>query len=652
MAPLVTQLRARIRTFGVAEGIFIFLLAAWAALWLAWPGGLLEPLAWLAMILSGAWVGVRLLRRAVRTALWRLRNRLYIAYVFIAFVPVALILTLAGLGAWMFASQTALYLVVSELDRRVDLIRAAAQFVVRMPAEGREESIRQLTSYYRSRFPGFELLLKDGVERRYPEDAAVTAPPEGWGEAGGILLKERRLYGWAHARNGSKEATVLAPFTADYLSGMVPGLGEVDYLPPVAPDAPAGARPARPPPGGPHKGRLPSPVNRLDFVVWWFSSVPAALWGSPGKTRGIVLTVRSRPSAVYRTVASQKADVVEDLLPVVFAGVAVLFLIVELISLFIGVSLTRTITRAVHGLYEGTRKVREGDFSHRIQADGSDQLAELAASFNSMTGNLERLVAVAKEKERLQAEIEIAREVQYQLYPRVAPELGRLRLKALCNPARMVSGDYYDYQALGPSMLALAIGDVAGKGISAALLMATVESSVRTQIRHCLDAAAGDGSAPAIVSTSKLVAQLNQHLFAHTSPEKYATFWFGVYDEQSSVLTYTNAGHLPPILLRKGQATLLEINGMVVGAFPFAEYDESRLKLESGDVLVCYTDGVTEPENEYGEMFGEQRLIEIVAKNADRDNDEIIASVMESVRQWTGSPELQDDMTLLVARRE
>ena len=133
----------------------------------------------------------------------------------------------------------------------------------------------------------------------------------------------------------------------------------------------------------------------------------------------------------------------------------------------------------------------------------------------------------------------------------------RLLLTAVCNPARLVSGDYYDYQQVGDSSIAIVIGDVAGKGISAALLMATVQSSFRAQLRGSLERAAGPGNDEmrASVSTSRVVSHLNQQLYADTAPEKYATFFLGVYDETTSTLTYTNAGHLPPILLREGEAT-------------------------------------------------------------------------------------------------
>jgi sigma-B regulation protein RsbU (phosphoserine phosphatase) len=234
------------------------------------------------------------------------------------------------------------------------------------------------------------------------------------------------------------------------------------------------------------------------------------------------------------------------------------------------------------------------------------------------------------------------------------PNIECVNVTAICTPARMVSGDYYDYQQIGATAVAIAIGDVAGKGISAALLMATVQSSFRSQIRGTIEFAAPVGqqsaSRPA-VSTSMLVTNLNKQLYADTSPEKYATFFLGVYDDTSGTLTYTNAGHLPPVLIREGSAERLEVNGTVVGAFPFAAYGESRIELRTQDLIVFFTDGITEPENEYGEMFGEERLIELIQRNAHRSEREVADSIVESVREWTGSDELQDDMTLLLVRR-
>ena len=185
---------------------------------------------------------------------------------------------------------------------------------------------------------------------------------------------------------------------------------------------------------------------------------------------------------------------------------------------------------------------------------------------------------------------------------------------------------------VGETQVALAIADVAGKGISAALLMATLQSSLRTQLQNVLDVvpAGGRGTQGAGISTSHLVSNLNHQLYSTTAPEKYATFCLGIYDEPSSMFTYTNAGHLPPLLVRDGKAEPLDVNGTVVGAFPFSQYDESRVELHPGDLLVFYTDGVTEPENEYGEMFGEERLIDLLERNAHLDEEEIIHIVLDA----------------------
>jgi sigma-B regulation protein RsbU (phosphoserine phosphatase) len=170
--------------------------------------------------------------------------------------------------------------------------------------------------------------------------------------------------------------------------------------------------------------------------------------------------------------------------------------------------------------------------------------------------------------------------------------------------------------------------------------MASIQSSLRTQLGH------GEKHSPA-----EIVTRLNSHLCASTSTEKYATFCLGLYDEGSSTMTYTNAGHIPPILIRGGVAHRLDVNGTVVGAFSFAKFDQSSISLESGDLLALVTDGVTEPENQFGEMFGEERFIDLIAKSAKKNEQEIVDRVLDAIRQWTGSDELQDDITLLLVRR-
>src|SRR5262249_33742496 len=156
-------------------------------------------------------------------------------------------------------------------------------------------------------------------------------------------------------------------------------------------------------------------------------------------------------------------------------------------------------------------KVESGDFSHRISVHTKDQLSELASSFNGMTGRIEQLIREVKEKEKLESELEIARQVQAQLFPKEVPKLPTLQLAGICNPARVVSGDYYDFIPLGSTGAAVVIGDISGKGISAALLMASLQASLHAQLAM----AGGD------LSTAALVTRLNRQLYENTPPEKY-----------------------------------------------------------------------------------------------------------------------------------
>ncbi|MDX2151570.1 MAG: SpoIIE family protein phosphatase [Bryobacteraceae bacterium] len=643
-------------SFTLLEKVFLALALLAVALWFAGAGGFFAGLVTFAAVSLGAWLGIRLLVRGIRRAIWRLRNRLIVTYVFIAVVPIILILFLAQLGASVLAQQVGVYLVNSELDRRLAFIRSGASGFLRVPPQARPLFIQRNGTFVRERFPGFQMLARDSKEEyRFPADSDLAFPPSGWNPAYGLVARDGLLYAWALERKDDLQVLAMAPITRQFLADLVPNLGLIDLV--WFPDPDRSNRGTR---ARPHDDRpadspgIPPGANFFDRAILWGTAIPVSLWAEPQKQDSYLLSVHTRVSAILNVVFSGGWER-PGLLQILY-GLAMLLLVVQIVSLVIGVSLTRTITGTVHAIYEGTERVKEGDFGHRIAIKGNDQLAELAMSFNSMTENLQRLVTVEKERERLQAELEIAREVQDALQPRVAPRVKRLRVTTACNAARMVSGDYYDYQMLGETRLALAVGDVAGKGISAALLMATVQSAFRTQIRHCVEAAAkatngGASSVITAVATSQLVTQLNQQLYDYTAAEKYATFFLAFYDDESGEMTYTNAGHLPPLLIRDGEAHKLEINGMVVGAFPFARYGESQVRLESGDLLVCYTDGVTEPENEYGEMFGEERLIDVLIRNARRDENEIAAAVTGAVRQWTGSPELQDDMTLVLARR-
>jgi sigma-B regulation protein RsbU (phosphoserine phosphatase) len=670
------DLKSRWKRLGKLDKAFTFLLLLYLALLLFAAGSAFTVLLQFLVIVLGAWIVLRLTRIALRKAIWRLRNRLLVTYLLIAVVPILLILTLAGLVNHLLASQIAVYLVRTELDRRVASMQSATDNIIRATPATRTETMHRTAEIYRERFPDLVLMIEDnGTMLRWPQNSAVQFPARSAGNVSGIGTQGEHYFAWSQVVQDGTRCIAATPLTRRYLSEMVPGLGDVFFRPvSTAPKKPpakglqiktdaskqaavtAGDQQFDLRPSGLDApgAALPPPVNSLDLDVLWFSLLPTSDWVDPSRSVFGMLGVHTRYSAILQIILTRKVDDLQSVLPIALLAVSIAFLIVELIALIIGVSLTRTITGAVHSLYHGTQRVMQGDFSNRIKVSGRDQLADLSRSFNSMTENLERLLAVAKEKERLQAELEIASEVQAQLYPKTIPIVRTLRVTGLCEPARMVSGDYYDYQNLSENRLAIAIGDVAGKGISAALLMAAIQSAMRMELRSCLEMAAPshvpvNGTR---LSTARMVTELNQQLHATTAPEKFATFCIALYDDDSGIITYTNAGHLPPILIRNGDATRLDVNGTVVGAFPRSQYDESKIQLLSGDLLIWYTDGITEPENEYGEMFGEERLIELVAKQAASDDRKIIDAVMQAVRQWTGLPELSDDMTMLLARKQ
>jgi len=633
--------------------------------------GLIEFLFVLLAIILGAIY----LRRFIRSALWRLRNRLIITYVFIGVVPIALLLTMLGIALYILMGQVAVYLVTSELKQRNELVADCAYGlawdVVDHLGHGQmvESGANDFLSTLRARHPHLRAVIRT-------MDRTFAVPPERklygipvWSQVGftGLVSSDHDYALAAHVRRSrsdvSAEVFAFEPADAALLSRLLPGLASIGFLEIEKStgnrlsqqdgerDEPVFLQAGNGNDGASEAGSLAAlPAARAwwDIVVRWGAPVSVRSWGE-GRSFPAVVWVRSRPALIIDRLFSLSEEWASAL-KLALMSVGILFLAVEIISFISGIGMTRSITRSVADLYDATLKIKVGDFSHRIPIRTHDQLSELAGSFNSMTENIQGLIRESKEKERLESELEIAREVQSQLFPARVPHLSTLELQGLCNPARAVSGDYYDFVSIDSEWMALAIGDIAGKGISAALLMASIQSSLRAQLIHGNGwSALLPGNLP--VSTSKLVALLNRQLFENTSAEKFASFCCAVYNDRTGNLIYTNAGHPPPILVRGGRVTRLRISGMVLGVLPDNHYECDSISLEPGDLLVAFTDGITEPENEYGEEFGEQRLSELLIHNARRPLDELATIITQAVGEWSRSPEPHDDMTLLMARR-
>ncbi len=387
-------------------------------------------------------------------------------------------------------------------------------------------------------------------------------------------------------------------------------------------------------------------------------STPCA--GRQVATCAVVALVTSRPSLLYQRLFRNSLTIGGGIRSILIL-IAVLFACLELFSILLASRLSRTITHSVSDLYHATREVDQGRLNYRIPVSRQDQLAALSRSFNNMSASLMRLLEEQKEKERLQSELAIAQEVQANLFPRTDIRLGGLELHGLCRPARTVSGDYYDFLVLGSGALCLAIGDISGKGISAALLMAGLHSAVRAyrfaseeMFATYPDGFMQDGQAHAaefFQSPGNLMRLLNLHLYRSTQTEKYATLFLAHYDAATRALRYSNGGQLPPLILRPdGSIVRLDRGGTVVGLLDNMEYEEGAVTLNPGDLLIAYSDGVTEPENEFGD-FGEIRMVELIHSNRHLPLEEISACVAKALEDWIGADEQPDDITLVLARQ-
>jgi sigma-B regulation protein RsbU (phosphoserine phosphatase) len=424
-------------------------------------------------------------------------------------------------------------------------------------------------------------------------------------------------------------------------------------------------------------GTETAPVNLLDLTVRFPSTEPVTDWAT-GAPDSVFFTVQSRPSRLYNQLfGSSLSGVVTDVLRISLIILCVVFALIELLALWMALRLSRTITASVADLYHATQHIDSGDLNYRIGVTRTDQLAELSRSFNTMAGSMQKLLVEQKEKERLQNEISIAQEVQANLFPLHARGIAKLDLHGVCRPARSVSGDYYDFLVFHKEAhngvvgrketgVGIAIGDISGKGISAALLMATLHSAVRAY-RFASEELVYSESAVAALTASRderggdcdelfqspgrILSLLNRHLYRSTQPEKYATLFLAHYDADSAKLTYSNAGQLPPLVLRPdGSIRRLDQGGTVVGLMDGMHYDEDSFHMQPGDILVAYSDGVTEPENDFGE-FGEERMMEVVARYRHQPLHIISNQVMLALDAWIGAEEQPDDITLVLARQ-
>jgi phosphoserine phosphatase RsbU/P len=692
---------------GLAIGLFLLekLIGLFAASWSSYLSGWVEFLAVVAallfFILGFVWVKRRIL--------WRVRNRLIVTYVFIGVIPAILLITMAVITLYGLGGQFAVFAVTSEIQSRLQSMEAANDAIgseLAAHLERGEKPVAASLAGLRQRDSSWDRrsVCAWYGEKKLPlcdefDGTTITYPGFLKDNFRDIVRDNNQLLlrVGSSIPVGASRLTVVTsePFDKEFVGKIASKLGEVTLYSPAINDK---ASREKPPPGvnapvlpGNEKnqntvvirqgsgkdvnqqvlpavfsaGTVPTASGAFDREITFGAPLAVVNWKS-GKSEntGAFVQVTTRVAALYNRLFGTWGEFVLGVAYILLA-LAIFLAIVELVALIIGTRMTRTVTAAVAQLYEATGHVDRGDFSHRIPVKSRDQLAQLSLSFNSMTASIEKLIEEQKEKQRMENELAIAQEVQAQLFPRQISEIESLEVHGFCRPARTVSGDYYDFLTASSHKMILAVGDISGKGISAALLMATIHSAVRAysveslpQIREpiAVGAVAGAGRMMASwpegidVSPSALLSLLNHQLYESTPPEKYATLFLGIYDGRLRRMTYSNGGHLPPIVISEnGAISKLEAGGTVVGLFDNMCYDEGSIDMQPGDVLIAYSDGVTEPENDFGE-FGEQRLIELVQRNRNQPLTQITQIVTHAVDDWIGDKEQPDDVTLVLAR--
>ncbi|MGB9463678.1 MAG: SpoIIE family protein phosphatase [Candidatus Acidiferrum sp.] len=591
--------------------------------------------------------------------LWSLRNRLIVAYLFIAVVPVLLLVTLAIVSGLLLYTQLGGYLLYEDMHQRIQMIsdgsdQIAAALGSVTPEVRTEVSERVVAAQehkvYDQALPGLVVEFSNDSSLLQK----VAGPPHD--HFAGLIQQDGKLslFGLraVETAHGTRVVTLRVPVTPEFLATLASDVGAIhlDILERYG--------------GGPRtsviyplndgeyqalrsisaRNRFTQEAERwLDPVVNGiskFEAIHLRADGSIGRSWPVIARFSARPSRLNARIFSSVGEL-GRLYVIGFTVVSAIFLILELAALVTGIVMTRRITKAVSDLYHATQYVKTGDWTHRVRIERRDQLGVLGESFNDMTGSISGLLEESKKRQRLENEISIASEVQNQLFPQKLPSVEGVELEAICKAARTVSGDYYDFIQLSPTHLAIALADISGKGISAALLMASLQAALRSQLLS-------PGSEK--MSTAELVARLNMHLVRNTADDRFATFFIAVYDSATRTLRYTNAGHLPGFLICNGTSKHLDKGGMVLGVMEDYVYEEDSVIVPPNALLVEYSDGLVEPENVYGEEFGIRRLQEAAIRVQGSIPRVVGESLMIAAEEWAGTPEQADDMTVVVAR--
>jgi serine phosphatase RsbU (regulator of sigma subunit) len=620
------------------------------------------------------WFVARRIARLRTKLLWRIRRKLIISYLLIGLVPTLLILFFFLLSAFFIVGQVSSYVLNNELQRiDSDLAGTAdlAAFEVTSRQGGghvKDDAVRSVLedriAPLQALYPGSAALYiehRRGRIQRVIATPGIPRPPQvgtplpSWMEAayrGPVRAGSATfLAGTSSPHPEGVTVLVAAPlrtvldraaagmgFHIDQLVASLPSESQPSSFLVVNPDQLSAS------PGAPADG---------PFTFPWLTLLLSRSLEAPRERDSELVFVQFgfAPMSLYDAVARnalQLGPEGPDLGKVilwVLALLAALYLVIEVSAIFVGLVLARSITGSVHALSQGTEHVRQGDFGYKVQVRSRDQLGELADSFNLMTGSIQDLLRQSAEKERLEEELRIARAIQRSLLPKDRVSVPGLSIAALCLPANEVGGDYYDFIPLADGRLAILIADVSGKGTSAALYMAELKG-LALSLSRIYD------------SPRKLLVEANKILAANLDSRSFITMVYAVIDMNERKMTYARAGHNPILRLsvngERARSQVLAPEGMGLALDRGSRFEkileEESVALAAGDLLLFFTDGVTEAMNDRSELFGDDRLRGILEENAGLSMEELREKMVDEVFNFAGGAVQHDDMTMVLVK--
>jgi len=646
------------------------LVIEWLAAGPTLPGSILHVLGVLLIglvLLSRLFLALRWLTRKV---FFKVRNRIIANYFLTGLLPLFLLALLVFITANLFLVQLASYHLKQLLADEFSTAEQAAFELSVVASTGDPDAgpAAEVMTHFRTLLPGLQATV--------PEEP-LTAKP-GWTSGDplpwlDIPAEKRQTYVAAgdhihlvvqltpQNSRARRAVQVSVPLAEPFLSGLEKEMdgfilfihGEEDTSAEASPDKKTSSTTRQRSSFTISIDESPQAATRL---TQWLDTLPGGLayfdsyMLAPGYAQQeeaggleemmVLGIVRTKYSAILGKYiqGSLPADVPAHKL-FLWVGLIVggFFAFIELIAFGISLVFSRSITKVIGQLHRKTRLLAEGNFEYRIDSKRRDQLGELARSFDRMSDDLQHLLVEVKEKERMERELAIAQELQNTFFPKSLPDIQGVNLWGKCLPARKVSGDYYDFIHHEDGTVDFYIGDISGKGISAALLMASTQTFLRLEsAKH-----------PRL-AVHEIVANYNNYLLNYSAHGKFSTLFFGRLDKKRNTLAYCNAGHNPPFLFRQGQVLRLETGGMITGIIEDTPYESETVLLQPKDLLMAYTDGFTEVFNQEQEEFGDDRLRDLVDTAGEYQLHRLYDSLVTAVQQWSAVSEQADDMTMLM----